>query len=102
MKIVLTIIQLTIGPSKNFLSHIGTPYISSCMAYAIWELVPTWLKVLTWSGTQVISPLVLSASIWERGHFVFPLLITESQKNIQANPCGFIRDNKKAPAIKQI
>ena len=27
--ILLTIIQLTIGPSKNFLSHIETPYVSS-------------------------------------------------------------------------
>ena len=34
-EIVSTIIQLTIGPSKNFLSHIGTPCVSSYMAYAI-------------------------------------------------------------------
>ena len=54
MKIVSTIIQLTIGPSKNFLSHIGTPYVSSYMAYDIWELVRTWLKVLTWSGTPTM------------------------------------------------
>ena len=47
------IIELTIGPSKNFLSHIGTRCVSSYMAYAIQELVPTWLKVLTWSGTAV-------------------------------------------------
>ena len=48
---IIAIIQLTIGPSKHFLSHIGTRCVSSYMAYAIWELVPTWLKVLTWSGT---------------------------------------------------
>ena len=34
-KIASTIIQLTIGPSKNFLSLIETPCISSYMAYAI-------------------------------------------------------------------
>ena len=47
-------------PSKNFLSHIGTPYVSSYMAYAIseLELVPTWLKVLTWSGTFRIFQIV--------------------------------------------
>ena len=28
MKIASTIIQLTIGPSKNFLSHIGTPCVT--------------------------------------------------------------------------
>ena len=41
---------LTTGPSRNFLSHTGTPCVSSCMAYAIQELVPTWLRVLSRSG----------------------------------------------------
>ena len=45
--------SLTIGPSKNFLSHIGTHCVSFYMAYAILELVPTWLRVLTWSGTNI-------------------------------------------------
>ena len=45
--------QLAIGPSNNFLSHIGTRCVSSYMAYAILQLVPTWLKVLTWSGTYI-------------------------------------------------
>ena len=40
------------GPSKNFLSQIETPCVSSYMAYAIWELVPTWLRVPIWSGTS--------------------------------------------------
>ena len=31
-EIASTIIQLTIGPIKNFLSHIGTPCVSSYMA----------------------------------------------------------------------
>ena len=30
-----TMIKLTVGPSNNFLSHIGTPCVSSHMAYAI-------------------------------------------------------------------
>ena len=30
-----TIIHLTVGPSKNFLSHIGTPRVSSYIACAI-------------------------------------------------------------------
>ena len=41
------------GPSKNFLSQIETPYVISYMAYAIKELVPTWLRVPIWSGTQI-------------------------------------------------
>ena len=40
------------GPSKNFLSQIETPYVSSYMAYAMKELVPTWLRVPIWSGTK--------------------------------------------------
>ena len=44
------------GPSKNFLSQIETPYVSSCIAYAILELVPTWLRVPIWSGTKLLSP----------------------------------------------
>ena len=42
------------GPSKNFLSQIETPCVSSYMAYAILELVPTWLRVPIWSGTALI------------------------------------------------
>ena len=58
MKIASTIIQLTtVGPSKNFLSHIETPCVSSNMAHAKKELVPTWLKVLTWSGTKMMPAL---------------------------------------------
>ena len=52
-KIASTIIQLTIGPSKNFLSQIETRWVSSYMAYAISELVPTWLRVPIWSGTDM-------------------------------------------------
>ena len=37
------------------------------MAYAIWELVPTWLKVLTWSGTELNDPysgFLLKTRFW--------------------------------------
>ena len=54
-KIASTIIQLTIGPSKNFLSQIETGCVSSYLAYAIQELVPTWLRVPIWSGTVPLS-----------------------------------------------
>ena len=40
-------------PSKNFLSQIETPCVSSYMAYAIQELVPTCLRVPIWSGTTI-------------------------------------------------
>ena len=39
----------TIGPNRNFLSHLGTSCVSSYMAYAI----STWLRVLTWSRTLI-------------------------------------------------
>ena len=51
------------GPSKNFWSQIETPYVSSYMAYAIWELVPTWLRVPIWSGTRSQSISKMAASI---------------------------------------
>ena len=40
------------GPSKNFLSQIETPCVSLYVAYAILELVPIWLRVPIWSGTN--------------------------------------------------
>ena len=45
--------QLIIGPSKNFLSHIGNPCVSSYIAHTIQEPVPTLLRVLTWSETSI-------------------------------------------------
>ena len=45
------------GPSKNFLSQIETPCVGSYMAYAIQELVPTWLRVPIWSGTLLFGHL---------------------------------------------
>ena len=98
MKIALTVIQLTIGPSKNFLSHIGTPCVSSYMAYAIWELVPTWLKVLTWSGTEIL--YLLQFGFREKHSTPHALLsLTESIKqSIDSGKvgCGIFLDLQKA------
>ena len=46
-----------------------------------------------------INSQVFSASTPEQGHFfvfsTFQNLDYRISKNVQANPCGFIRDNKK-------
>ena len=51
-----------------------------------------------WQGIPGINLQVVLASTWEQGlFFVFSHLDYSNSKNIQANPCGFIRDNKKGP-----
>ena len=60
---------------KNFLSDIGTPCVSSYMVYAIWELVPTWLKVLTWSGTFGLRASSSSWSLQNLPKMVGPILL---------------------------
>ena len=52
-----------------------------------------------WQGIPGINSQVFPATTWERGHFLcfsnFQNLDYRISKNVQANPCGFIRDNKK-------
>ena len=55
-------------------------------------------------GIPGINPQVFSASTWERCYFfvfsTFQTLDYRIFKNIQANLCGFILDNKQGPLNK--
>ena len=51
------------------------------------------------AGSTTINAHGFAGSTWDRGHFLcfstFQTLDYRISKNIQANPCGFIRNNKK-------
>ena len=56
-------------------------------------------------GNVRIKSARFPASTWEQGHFLFSTFQTFNysiSKNIQANPCGFIRDNKKGSLMCQV
>ena len=52
-----------------------------------------------WQGIPGINPKHFPVSTWERDHFfvfsTFQTLDYKISKNIQANPCEFVRESKK-------
>ena len=57
-----------------------------------------------WQGIPGINPQVFPALTGERGYFLhfstFETLDYSKSKTVQANPLGFIPDNKKGPLDK--